>query len=158
MHLKQRIWQGGLVVLCAWPLAHYAVVQCYGVSPWKLHGMAMYCEPKLRESAALFGVRNGRERPVRGAPEALIDVVDEHLKARRALGAFASRDALKEEARRHVAPGDGLLLEVEHWSLDPDSRRARATATRHTLVQASLAGIDARGADQQRDLNKESRR
>lgn len=143
MLLKRRIWQGVVVALCAWPLLHFALVQRYGISPWKLHGMAMYCAPKLRESGTLHAVAAGRERVLRAAPEELATALDEYMRARHALGSLASARALKRAAASNVSGGNGLFLELQHWSLDPDTRRVRMDASRHPLVHSSLAGIEA---------------
>ncbi|MEE8143241.1 MAG: hypothetical protein V3T77_09080 [Planctomycetota bacterium] len=44
---KIKILFALLVVLLVWPLIHRWLIVRYDISPWRLFGWAMYCEPKI---------------------------------------------------------------------------------------------------------------
>jgi hypothetical protein len=87
-----------LLVLLAWPVAHFALVERCGVSPEKLLGLARSCQPALATRTGIVAIQDGRRVnvPLRSLAEAPRRAYRRFVVDRHTLGSFTSPDALAQ--------------------------------------------------------------
>jgi hypothetical protein len=133
--VKRRILGLLILVFAAWPLAQYALVQCFGTDPWKLFGWAMYSVPGPMKTVRVFEIaRDGRFQALDfGAytPEEQ-KLVDAFRERRRALGALQSGDGLARGMLELHPDFEGVVVAVVSLELSRESARLVPRVERST--------------------------
>ena len=94
---RVKVWSFRLLLagMARWPFGHASLVRVYGVNPWKLRGMAMYCAPKLRETATFFELMHRHNTPIQQPAADLGKAVNDYLREHPSLGQVASKRQLE---------------------------------------------------------------
>jgi hypothetical protein len=148
--VKRRLVKVFLIAFALWPLAQFALVTRFEVSPWKLAGWAMYTAPTKQVGVAVFAVRPGRP-PQRLAEATLPEPVSSELRRfvdrRRTLGRLASPDAIGRElfARRSDLAWTVVAVETRH--LDRDSAMIEREMEKHVYHRGTAVDLATVGAD-----------
>lgn len=138
--IKRRAWRAILSALALWPLLHFTLVKQYAINPWKFFGLAMYCRPRLHESATLYEVHGRWRRRVLDPPPTLeLELeLEQYMNARHAYGELASIAHVQEQASEAGA-GDAMILAIDTWSIDSDSNTMVRRRTTQRLKASNAA-------------------
>lgn len=122
LRAKRRIVFSALLVLAVWPLAHRALVARYEISPWRLFGWAMYCQPKLSLEVGTVAERGGVPFDVE-IPDSVIRARARFGEMRVALGRLVSPADLARLMLTELPEADRAVVVIQRNRLDPASAR-----------------------------------
>ncbi|MEM7413830.1 MAG: hypothetical protein AAF430_26620 [Myxococcota bacterium] len=128
--MRAWILLGVLGWACAWPLAHFALVEHFDANPWKLGGFAMYTTPTPPVLVVPF-IRVGNDlEPLdeRELPATAHAALQRFRVLRHALGRLHAPDALADAIFAARPDAMHLVVAVQRMKLDP--RTARMTSVR----------------------------
>ena len=113
---KRRIVLALLVVLALWPPVQHALVQRYGLNPWKFFGFAMYAQPRIIPIVDVYVFdEGGRRRPLLRPDEQR--AVETFQLRREVWGELEAPDELARVLRRRVAAKADIVLKPFNWGL-----------------------------------------
>ena len=125
---KRRIVLALLVVFALWPLAQHALVQRYGLNPWKFFGFAMYTQPRIIPIVDVYVLDEaGRRRPLLQPDEQR--VLDAFRLRREVWGELEAPAELARVLRGRVAANADLEIVVTSPKLDASSARITSDRT-----------------------------
>jgi len=131
--VKRAIVTAALLWAGLWPLAHYAIVQRYGINPWKLGAWAMYTVPTPPVLVGLFRQVPGGFLYVdhRKLSPALQEQVRKYEMQRHALGELARPEALADIALREL---ELPLITIVVQKAGLDLASAKTVVLKHEYV------------------------
>jgi len=112
----------GLTLFTVWPAVHMALVERYGLSPWKAAGWGMYSAPRFAElGMEVYGRADaGQELEKLGAPPPEVRATaSEFLERRRWLGRLASARRFADAVLAHRPDWHEVRVIVMRPALDP---------------------------------------
>ncbi len=127
-----------LACFAVWPLAHYALVQHYGLNPWKFFGWAMYTTPHIRPRVEVYALDGGNRVKLPLVEKELAAAAAERDRLRVESGMWgrlARPERLAQLVAEVLEPSEGVEIVTLHYRLDPGS--ARLTASRESFFQMS---------------------
>ena len=127
-----------LACFAVWPLAHYALVQHYGLNPWKFFGWAMYTTPRIKPRVEVYALDGGDrvELPLIEKELAAAAAERDRLRLESGVwGRLARPERLAELVAEVLEPSEGVEIVTLRYWLDPGS--ARLTASRESFFYMS---------------------
>jgi hypothetical protein len=131
---KRRLLFAWLVAFAIWPLAHRGLVARYEISPWKLFGWSMYCEPNLPPAISLQEVRrDGFRYPIdiRALPPEMQQRLDQFQRRRDVLGQLASPRVVADAVFDINPNFEGIAVVIQRYYIDTDSGRLGSKMRRY---------------------------
>ena len=117
-----------LVVFALWPLVQHALVQSYGLNPWKFFGFAMYTQPRIIPIVDVYVLdKGGRHRPLLRPDE--LRAVEAFQLRREVWGELAAPDELARVLRGRVGGAADIEIVVTSPKLDATSARITSDRT-----------------------------
>lgn len=121
---KEWLVYAGLAIFTLWPAVHIALVERYGLSPWKAAGWGMYSAPRFAELGMEVYGRSADGEPLEklGAPPPeLRTAATEFLERRRWLGRLASARSLADTVLEQRPDWQVIRIIVMRPELDASS-------------------------------------
>lgn len=123
---RVRIAQVITCLALAWPLAHFALVRAFELSPWSFGGFAMYTTPRptLQARDPLMGEAHAplKAIAVQGLPAAIrehvLAVLGESLQARGVLGTLYDPTVHAAQLLELSPSASHVVLSIEQCKLD----------------------------------------